>query len=461
MLVAEHLDRAEAPEAPRAYLDAALAQAAALQPERALALAERGAALAKAADDIVALNMLRGRLRCESGEGQPAIDAYAVALAATREPAERCRALIGIAAGHRLIAGVDAALAALAEAEPLAQGLARESCELHYIRGNLHFARGDNDACRAEHQAALGFAESLADPLWEVHATSGLGDADYADGRMVSALARFRRCVELCDAHGLTRAAIANIAMVGYCRTFLLEFDEGMADFETAHRLAVEIGIPVRRDVHAGKPGFASRLLQSPCRRPAVPRARTRACRRDRREAVRWRCSSPSAPRPCSRWDARTRRARTWSAALALFRETGMRFWGPMALALRARMQADERERERDRAEAETPARAGVREPQPHRIPPHRHRRCACPRRMAACARACRGARVVHGGRAAAVLRFPDRARASRWSGSPRGPPIRSSSRSSRGCARRRRASAGRSTGPVRPTLPASVNRGA
>ena len=39
--------------------------------------------------------------------------------------------------------------------------------------------------------------------------------------------------------------------------------------------------------------------------------------------------------------------------ALALFRETGMRFWGPMALALRARMQADARERERDRAEAE------------------------------------------------------------------------------------------------------------
>ncbi len=84
MLVAEHLDRADAPEAPRAYLDAALAQAAALQPERALALAERGAALAKVPDDVVALNMLRGRLRCESGEGQPAIDAYRVALGCAR-----------------------------------------------------------------------------------------------------------------------------------------------------------------------------------------------------------------------------------------------------------------------------------------------------------------------------------------------------------------------------------------
>ena len=201
MLRAEHLDRAEAPEAPRAYLDAALAQSAALQPERALALVERGAALASEPDDVVALNMLRGRLRCESGEGRPAVDAYEVALAATRQAADRCRALIGIAAGHRLLTGVDAALAALAEAEPLARadGLARELSELHYIRGNLYFARGDIAACRAEHHAALACARSLSDPMWEARALSGLADADYADGRMRSALARFDQCVELCD----------------------------------------------------------------------------------------------------------------------------------------------------------------------------------------------------------------------------------------------------------------------
>ena len=46
-LHAEHLDRAEAPEAARAYFAAAQAQSAALHPEQALALAERGAALAR------------------------------------------------------------------------------------------------------------------------------------------------------------------------------------------------------------------------------------------------------------------------------------------------------------------------------------------------------------------------------------------------------------------------------
>ena len=58
----------------------------ALHPERALALAERGASLAKLPADIVALNMLRGRLCCESGQGIPAVDAYQGALAATAEP---------------------------------------------------------------------------------------------------------------------------------------------------------------------------------------------------------------------------------------------------------------------------------------------------------------------------------------------------------------------------------------
>jgi tetratricopeptide (TPR) repeat protein len=309
--------------------------------------------LAKAGDDIIALNMLRGRLRCESGEGQPAIDAYAVALAATREPADRCRALIGIAAGHRLIGGVDAALAALAEAEPLAQGLARESCELHYIRGNLQFARGDYDACRPSTRAALGFAESLADPLWEVHATSGLGDADYADGRMVSALARFRRCVELCDTHGLTRAAIANIGMVGYCRTFLLEFDEGMADTETAHRLAVEIGYRYGEMFTLESQG--SLLVFCHRHADALPFLERGLALADAIGAKRYVAMVLAEHAEALLALGRADEARSEvERGLALFRETGMRFWGPMALGLRARMQDDPRARERDREEAET-----------------------------------------------------------------------------------------------------------
>jgi hypothetical protein len=181
---------------------------------------------------------------------------------------------------------------------------------------------------------------------------SGLGDADYADGRMVSALARFRRCVELCDAHGLTRAAIANIGMVGYCRTFLLEFDEGMADFETANRLAVEIGYRYGEMFMLESQGsilvFCNRHAE-----PSVHRRGLALCRRDRRSPYMAMLLAERAEVLLALGQAGEARADV-ERGLALFRETGMRFWGPMALAMRARMQADVRERERDRAEAET-----------------------------------------------------------------------------------------------------------
>src|SRR5439155_13034666 len=188
-LTAEHLDRADAPEAVQAYLAAAQAQSAALHSERALALAERGAALAREPADVYALNMLCGRLRCESGEGNPALVAYGNALAAACEPTQRCRALLGIGAGHRLTGGVDAALGALAEAEPIARAhaLTRELAELHHTRGNVLFARGDVTGCRAAHETALACAQEIADVAWEARAVSGLADASYAMGRMRTA----------------------------------------------------------------------------------------------------------------------------------------------------------------------------------------------------------------------------------------------------------------------------------
>jgi tetratricopeptide (TPR) repeat protein len=355
VLRAEHLDRAEARAAPRAYLDAALAQATALRPERALALADRGAALAGETDDVVALNMLRGRLRRESGEGRPAVDAYEVALAATQRPADRCRALLGIAAGHRLLTGVDAALAALAEAEPLARahGLTRELAELHYTRGSLHFARGNNAACRDEHGAALACARSIDDPGWEARATSGLADADYADGRMLSALARFRQCIEICNAHGLAREEIPNRTMVGHCRLYLMEFDAGIADMEAARTLAVGIGDHKHGEMFALE---SQGLLLASCERhadaePVLERSLVLA---ETIGARRFQALVLAGLAACSLAAGRLTEGRDRiERSLALSREIGMGFCGPMALGVKARLLDNAKERERCRAEAE------------------------------------------------------------------------------------------------------------
>lgn len=354
VLRAEHLDRADAPEAPRAYLDAARAQSAMLQPERALALADRGAAIAKDAADAVALNLLIGRLRCDSGEGRPAVDAYARALAAARVPAERCRALIGVAAGHRLIAGVDDAFAALAEAEPLARAnaLTRELAKLHYLRGSLHFARGEIAACAAEHEAALACAREHGDPAWEARAMSGLADAAYAQCRMRTALARFRECVALCDAHGLARVAVPNRIMIGFCRFNFLEFDAGIEDIEAARRLATRMGDRhgemFALEAHGELLAFCDRYADA---EPVLEDARALATAIGAR---RYQAILLSALAEVSLALDRVTEARERiDEALALARATGMRFCGPWILGIKARLVGEEHEREACRAEAE------------------------------------------------------------------------------------------------------------
>ena len=157
VLRAEHLDRAGDVEAPRAYLEAPKAQAGLFRPDQAIALVTRGLTLAAKERDIVDLTLHLGDLHQDAGRGVDALEAYGRALSASDAETDRRRALLGRAAANRLIARLDDAFAALAEAEPLASADLddRALAEIHYLRGNLHFARGALSACRGEHERAL------------------------------------------------------------------------------------------------------------------------------------------------------------------------------------------------------------------------------------------------------------------------------------------------------------------
>src|SRR5690606_16731431 len=138
VLRAQHLDRAGDPAAPRAYLDAAFAQAAAYRYERALRLVESGLALASAQDDRSALLRLRGDLLHDLGNIPESIACHEQALEAAQDDADRCRAWIGLAAGMRMVDRYKEALDALDRAEAVAgDGLALERARLHHLRGNL------------------------------------------------------------------------------------------------------------------------------------------------------------------------------------------------------------------------------------------------------------------------------------------------------------------------------------
>src|SRR5271166_2284395 len=100
----------------------------------------------------------------------------------------RCRrAAPRRAAANRLIARLDDAFAALAEAEPLTAADLddRALAEIHYLRGNLHFARGELQACRSERERGRGGGRGMDSAEWQGRAVGGLGGAGCMGWRVV------------------------------------------------------------------------------------------------------------------------------------------------------------------------------------------------------------------------------------------------------------------------------------
>jgi tetratricopeptide (TPR) repeat protein len=359
-LCAEHLDRAESPQAATAYRKAAELEAAALRVDRALSLGERGLALATDAAERCALHLLRGRVFREIGEGRRVAEAGRGALASACTPTEQCRSLLTIAAGHRFTGEVDVALDALAQAESLAQGddLARERMQIHYLRGNLHFAHGRIEACRLEHALAYDDAHALGDAEHEARALSGLGDAAYAQGLMRTALERFAACLALCDAHGLVRIALANRIMFGNCRMFLGEFEAAVADARGAGDMAIRLG-----DRHAEMMALESEglILHAWGRVSEAVAVNTRARELAEQIGAR-RYASIIILQLAEAMLLQGRHAdarRELQTALTYARETGVAFAGPMILGMLARVADDPDERAAHVAQAEALLAAG------------------------------------------------------------------------------------------------------
>jgi class 3 adenylate cyclase/tetratricopeptide (TPR) repeat protein len=245
ILRAEHLDAAEDPEAAQAYLNAANDQAGRSRYDVALQLTERGVELATAGTLRCALILLRGDVLRELGRSQDSIAAFQEAVRLAQDEAQRCRAWMGVAAGNRVTGDFAAAMEALSQAEPIAQrlGLLAECSRIRHMRGNLYFAQGKVSECHGEHQAALAYARQIADPECEAHALSGLGDAQYAQGRMLTALDYFSRCVDLCERAGFVRVEIPNRTMVGHCLIYKNELDRALSEAQAACDAAHRVGL--------------------------------------------------------------------------------------------------------------------------------------------------------------------------------------------------------------------------
>ncbi|MBV9635746.1 MAG: AAA family ATPase, partial [Methylobacteriaceae bacterium] len=337
-LRAEHLERADDPRAAAAYCAAAAAEAAGYRYDRALSLAARGRVVATKPADRFALAALCGDCLREAGRTLESLEAWQAAHAEAANPLERCQALIGIAATNRILSRPQPALAALAEAQPLAEtdGHALEAAQIHYYRGNLHFAQGETAACLAEHKQALAYAEQVANPEWRARALSGIGDAFYSFCRMRTALSAFQECVELCEAHGFGRVALANRVMIGHCMTYVQQVGEAVRVIEAARDAAVRIGNPHAEMFAMQSLGLVlTQAGQSDAAAPHLPAAlelaRTLGARRYESNIL------IQQAEHAMNGGRRAEALRLSQEGVAIAREVGLGFTGPYALAVLAR----------------------------------------------------------------------------------------------------------------------------
>ncbi len=244
VLCAEHLDRADDPAAAGAYLAAAQAQADEYRYERAIALVERGLALAQSNGETFGLTELRAELLRSIGRPAESIEAYRAALGLAADDAERCAAWIGIAAGVRLSGGYDDGIEALARAEEIALRARHDRAlsQIYFYRGTLYFAHADVDGCLEQQQRAVRHAEQADDAEWRARALSGLGDAYYARGRMKTALDCYRQCLGLCREHGFGQIEVAALYIAANIRRYMNEFEAACQEIGAAVEMAGKIG---------------------------------------------------------------------------------------------------------------------------------------------------------------------------------------------------------------------------
>ncbi|MCT8974760.1 adenylate/guanylate cyclase domain-containing protein [Microbaculum marinisediminis] len=235
LLQAEHLERAEDPAAAALFLDVAGDEMRLGNFARALSLNARGLAIAEDAADRFALTEQRGEIALTTGDVTAARAAFEDAERLAGDEAARCRAEIGIVQCLRVTDALAEAEAMLerAEARALAAGLTLERARIHHLRGNLLFPQGRIAECLAEHETALALAREAGSADVEVAALGGLGDANYAIGRMRTARDIFADCIARARASGLGRVALAYAPMLA-----LMEMVSG--DPEASRKVADE-----------------------------------------------------------------------------------------------------------------------------------------------------------------------------------------------------------------------------
>ncbi len=231
-LRAGHLAEAGDPAAARACIEAGMAEADSLRLDRAIEFAERACQLAREPLDLCLARCLLGELQTRTGHTHDAIATLREVIDLRPDALLEARARLALANALRILDRYDEALAALERAETVLAGHERPEllARIWTLRGNIHFPRGEIEACLMSHERALAWAHKAVSPVDEARAFGGIGDALYQRGRMRSARDHFAKCVAQAREQGAVGLALPNASMLALTRAVCGEVRQALAD---------------------------------------------------------------------------------------------------------------------------------------------------------------------------------------------------------------------------------------
>ena len=240
-LQAQHLYKAQHPEAAGTLLAVIDEQIAAYQYAQALDLIGMVQRIDGPPRDGYRVQLASGRCHAKMGQTQRAKEAFSAALDLAHGQPERVAAVIGLATALNVLEDLVAeeALIDATIAEARAAGVDDGLAELYYLKGNIYFPAGDFARARQLHELSQRHAQA---PDTAARALSGIGDSYYAQGRIVTAHAYFRDCLALCEEHGLADIEASNRFMLGTARIYLNQTEEALADALASAELGRRVG---------------------------------------------------------------------------------------------------------------------------------------------------------------------------------------------------------------------------
>ncbi|NWD07452.1 ATP-binding protein [Pseudomonas gingeri] len=244
VLHAQHLLRADAPEAFDALLAAMLEKLQACQYDSVLALGLQAAGRGERAASSFDLALLRAQACSGLGRTSEARDSFQQALTLAARDEERIEAALGLAAVLNTLDCLDEEEHLIEQTLPVAQGLQAHTAlaRLYHLRGNIYFPRGDYVKCRRLHEESLSFARIGLHLETQAKALSGIGDSYYAQGSMQTAYEVFDQCVRLCERHELVQVEAGNRSARGSAQFYLGHSEAALRDATQAIESSRRIG---------------------------------------------------------------------------------------------------------------------------------------------------------------------------------------------------------------------------